>query len=296
MKNSNFVAFILTHGRADKVYTYKSLKKHGYTGRIIVLIDDEDKTRSEYEAQFGSEVMVFDKKEIAKTFDGGDNFNDRRAIIYARNASFQIAKELGIKHFIQLDDDYTRFAYKFNEKMEYQERDIKDLDRVLDALIDYSEQIYGAGINCASVALAQNGDFIGGGAGTFATKIKPRRKCMNTFICSTERPFQFVGRINEDVNTYVLEGGRGRVFLTIPNVAIAQKQTQGTAGGMTELYLDAGTYVKSFYSVMYNPSCVKISEMGSSNKRLHHQVKWRHAVPVIIGEELRKPRAENIKA
>ena len=49
---------------------------------------------------------MFDKLEISKKFDEFDNFDDRRAIVYARNASFEIAKKLGLKYFLQLDDDY----------------------------------------------------------------------------------------------------------------------------------------------------------------------------------------------
>lgn len=81
-----------------------------------------------------------------------------------------------------------------------------------------------------------------------------------------------MGRINEDVNTYTNLGRRGELFMTIGAVQLGQKQTQKNSGGMTELYLDSGTYVKSFYSVMYAPSCVKISLMGASHKRIHHQV------------------------
>ena len=56
-------------------------------------------------------------------------------------------------------------------------------------------------------------------------------------------------------------------------------------GGWTEFYLEMGTYVKSFYSVMYNPSCVKVAEMGDKHKRIHHKVIWNNAVPKIISNE-----------
>jgi hypothetical protein len=111
---------------------------------------------------------------------------------------------------------------------------------------------------------------------------------MNTFICSTDRPFQFFGRINEDVNTYTNLGNRGGLFFTVINVAIIQKQTQSNSGGMTDLYLDSGTYVKSFYSVMYTPSAVKIADMGHTHRRLHHKINWSSAVPVILSEAHRK--------
>jgi hypothetical protein len=53
---------------------------------------------------------------------------------------------------------------------------------------------------------------------------------------------------------------------------------------MTEAYLDSGTYVKSFYTVMVAPSCTSIRIMGPIHKRLHHKINWRTAVPLIIPE------------
>lgn len=111
---------------------------------------------------------------------------------------------------------------------------------------------------------------------------------MNSFVCSTERPFKFIGRINEDVTTYTTLGSRGALFFTLPNACLHQLVTQQNKGGMTDAYLQSGTYIKSFYSVMYSPSCVKVHMMGDVNMRLHHQIKWANAVPKIIREELKK--------
>src|SRR5574343_248293 len=102
MSLNNFAALILTHGRPDNVRTYKSLRKHGYTGKIYLVVDNLDKTQKEYKKKFGDEVIVFDKVEISKTFDLADNFEGHKSIVFARNASFEIAKDLNIKHFIQL--------------------------------------------------------------------------------------------------------------------------------------------------------------------------------------------------
>lgn len=281
MKHDKFCAFILTHGRSDRVYTYKALKKSGYTGRIIILIDNEDKTASEYRKKFGDEVHVFDKSAIAKTIDEGDNFQDRRAIIYARHACFEIAEQLGIEYFIQLDDDYTDFRHKKNHLGEYCDKKILNFDAVMDAMLDYYKSI-----PALTIAMAQGGDFVGGKMGN-AWK-KPKRKAMNSFMCSVRRPFKFFGRLNEDVSTYTNLGSRGGLFLTLMNVALQQKQTQSGSGGMTEVYLESGTYVKSFYSVMYQPSSVKVGVMPSKNARIHHQINWRNTVPRILSDEYKK--------
>ncbi|MCS2936648.1 hypothetical protein NXW99_18060 [Bacteroides faecis] len=92
----------------------KTLRKCGYTGDVIIVLDNEDKTINKYREIYQN-TYVFDKKEIASRIDEGDNFNDRRAIIYARNASFEIAKEKGYRYFIELDDDYTEFSYTYNQ-------------------------------------------------------------------------------------------------------------------------------------------------------------------------------------
>lgn len=279
MKPNNFAALILTHGRPNNVITYDTLRKQGYTGKIIIVIDNEDKQADAYIKKYGKEVVVFDKFEMSRKFDTADNFNDRRSIVFARNAAFDIAKDIGVTYFMQLDDDYTSFVFKFDENIEYKETKIKNLDLMFYNLLKFYKST-----NALSVAMAQNGDFIGGGNGSFAINPTLKRKCMNTFICSTERPFQFSGRINEDVNTYTNLGGRGGLFLTVPNVAISQKQTQSNKGGMTDIYIDGGTYIKSFYSVLFSPSCVKVAMMGDKHRRLHHRVAWNNAVPKIIRE------------
>lgn len=62
MRN-DFCAFILTNGRPEKVYTYGLLKRSGYTGKIFIVIDDEDKTRKQYQEKFGNKVLIFSKGE-----------------------------------------------------------------------------------------------------------------------------------------------------------------------------------------------------------------------------------------
>lgn len=283
----DFVALILTHGRPDRVHTYFALRNSGYTGDIVIVIDNEDKKAQEYKDRYGESVFVFDKKAIAQTFDEGDNFQDRRAIIYARNASFDIAKAIGYRYFIQLDDDYTGFEHCFDENAMYGYKRIDNLDSLFESLLYFMEST-----SFASIAISQGGDHIGGGESkkTIGTK----RKAMNSFICDVNRPFKFVGRINEDVNTYTCEQRKGLLFLTVLAAKLVQKTTQSNAGGMTDLYLDSGTYVKTFYSVMYAPSCVKVSDLSSPQKghdghaRIHHKVHWNAAAPLIIPEKCKK--------
>lgn len=279
-----FACFILTHGRPDNVKTFHSLRKQGYTGDIYLIVDNEDSTLKAYQKQYGDKVIVFDKAAIALTFDECDNFNiSRKSVVYARNVCFDIARELGIQYFLQLDDDYQHFEHRLTPDLKPSYYHAKNLDRLFTIVLDYYKSI-----SALTIALAQGGDMQGGAASSSIKTLNLKRKAMNTFFCSIDRPFKFVGRINEDVNTYVTLGNRGGLIFTIFNASIVQTPTQGQSGGMTELYKDNGTYIKSFYTVMNSPSCVRVYEMGISGRRLHHKINWANAVPVIISERHRK--------
>ena len=280
---NNFAALILTHGRPDRVITYSTLRRYGYTGKIIIVIDDQDKAMDSYLEKYGEDVAIFSKKEIAKTFDSADNFSNQGTIIYARNASFDIAEKLGYKYFIQLDDDYVKFDFRFDKALNYRPKMAYNLDKVFDAFVKLIQKT-----NIKSICMSQGGDFIGGSESGFADKIKFKRKAMNSFVCSVDKKFTFFGRINEDVNTYTRLGNLGDIFLTTNQISLTQKQTQQNSGGMTGVYLTSGTYVKSFYSVMYMPSSVKISRIGNADRRIHHKIKWKNTIPMILRESVKK--------
>jgi hypothetical protein len=285
MKYKNFAVFILTHGRPNNVLTYHQIKKQGYTGKIFFILDDQDKTIDQYIKNFGKEnIIIFSKKEILKTFDEFDNNKEKKSIVYARNASFDIAKNLNLGYFLQLDDDYTNFRCLDTIKKE--RRTVKSLDKVFDIFLEYLEN----NEKILSLCFLQGGDLIGGFKNGYLRRNKypfQKRKVMNSFFCKTDRPFKFNGRINEDVNTYVLNGSRGDLFLTIPNIQLTQKQTQQNKGGMTELYLNNGTYVKSFFSVICHPSSVK-AVYQDQMKRVHHYINWENTLPKILKEENKK--------
>lgn len=280
--------FILSHGRPNNVKTYSSLRRCGYTGPIYILVDDEDSSREQYIENYGDEVIVFNKREAASITDAGDNFGKRNSVVFARNQNFEVAREMGLTHFWQLDDDYSGFGWVTNNDGSYRTADVFtfNLDKMLSMLMDFLDES-----NASSVAFAQGGDLIGGGEGTVVRRVREGkflRKAMNSFICRTDRPFKFYGRMNDDVNMFIVNGNRGMLFATVPRLRLWQAETQKGEGGLTDLYLEAGTYVKSFYSILYAPSCIKICPMGVKHQRLHHQVKWKNAVPQIISPEWKK--------
>jgi len=242
-----------------------------------------DKTSNKYISKFGVDnVVIFDKQAIANTTDQGDNLNDLRTTTHARNAIFEISKSKGIQYFCQLDDDYTSFEFRRIGDGKLLVHKVKNMDRVFDTLLNFLITT-----PTTSIALAQGGDFIGGADNPFVVNGGLKRKAMNSFICSTDKPFKFISRLNEDVNTYLTLGNIGHLFFTTCLASLVQKQTQKTKGGMSETYLDNGTYQKSFFSVMYAPYCVKLQLLGGT-KRIHHSIKWENAVPCIIDQKYKK--------
>lgn len=288
----DFCVFILTHGRPDLVVTHDILRRVvGYTGKIYLVCDDEDKTLEQYVEKYGDEVLVFSKDEIGKTFDQGDNFGIRNTITFARNVCWDLAKQVGCRYFIQFDDDYFAFGTRINRHGHYGWRQTTRFDEVLEAMIEFYESI-----PALSIAFSQGGDHFGGSLGTFGAENTTKRKAMNSFLCSVDRPFKFRGSMNEDVNTYTSLGRRGSLFLTIGRIALCQRPTQSQAGGITEMYLKFGTYTKAMHTVMHCPSSILVYPMGQTKFRLHHRVKWNSTVVKIVHERHRKPDADQVVA
>ena len=284
----DFAVFILAHGRPDKLITVNSLRKCGYTGKYYIILDDEDKTIPEYKKLFGEDkVLVFSKTEVLKTFDIMDNFPDKKVVVFARNICFDFARQLGLTYFAEFEDDHKDFAYRCPDGKSLRRLHIKDFDTVVNIFIDFLEES-----KVRTVAFAQAGEMMGGTEGA-VWKARLKRKAMNTFffkVGTPEEDIKFIGRFNDDVNTYVTLGSRGEIFLQVANVNLEQMLTQEQTGGNTDAYLLYGTYSKSFYSVMCAPSCVKIGMMGETHRRIHHKIDWEYAVPKILNEKYKKEK------
>jgi uncharacterized protein YggL (DUF469 family) len=287
--NKKYAVFILTHGRPDKVLTLTTLRKCGYSGDVYLICDDEDKTLDQYKHTFGDKVIVFSKSKYKGTFDIMDNFEGNKVIVYARNACYNIARSLDLDYFFEYEDDYTSFLFRKVDGETLRGIQAKQMDKIFESMIDCLENT-----NSTTIAFAQGGDLIGGVGSFYGNTYK--RKAMNTFIFkvneSASDDLTFIGRMNDDVNAYLSQGKVGKLFFQITDIAINQLQTQSNSGGNTEAYKDFGTYVKSFYSVMIEPSCCKIGVMGNIDKRVHHSIKWINAVPKIISESNKK-KSEN---
>lgn len=278
---NNTAVFILSYKRPYKVLTYNLLKSLNYNGEIYIVASDDDPSLNEYIEKFKTNLIVFSKENARDITDLCDNWENRKLVVFARNQIYRIAKNLRLKYFCVLDDDYDRFSYRRCFGNTLKGFKVKDINTIMESCFNYLDKTE----NLDCFAWCQDGDFIGG-ASAFED-IGCKRKIMNAYFFKTERPIRFLGSINEDLNASVYEGQRGKVFFTINDISIHQLLTQQNAGGLTDAYLDSGTYIKSFYSVIVAPNCVKVSALGNKDLRIHHKVKWSNACPKIIREEVK---------
>ena len=254
MENKDFAVFILSHGRADTITTYKALRNGGYTGRTYVVIDNEDDQEDLYRQKFGDDIIQFDKKDYLEKTDLGDLDTDRRIGVFARNFIQDEAKRLGYKFHLQLDDDVHGFTYRFAQGKVLRALHCSHLDEVFSGMVEYMKET-----PITSLSFALSAYNMGGVDGSI--KDGMTRKTMTTFLMRADDVQYFHMRMNDDITTSLINGMRGKLYYSYLPIEVEVDKTQVKAGGMTDIYQKNGTYRKSFYSVMCCPSCVKVSAM-----------------------------------
>lgn len=273
----DFAVFIITHRRPNSQMTLKTLKRGGYTGKVFFVVDDGDDTVDEYCRLYGVEnVLVFHKED---SFDLADNLADHKAVpVYARNQCFRLAREKGIAYFVQLDDDYPTIDFRFEFGGRLVKAPVKCFDRLFEAMCGFLslDSIY-----CVSFAVA--GDYIGGLEGKFREGIYQNAR--NSFFCKTRQPFEFLGRINEDVSTPAVNNNLGRLFFTVMGVQVTLYDHEKNKGGSTELYQNVNLFWNYFYPVLFQPSAISIR---GSQKGFTKHIAWNALLPKILNEKWSK--------
>ena len=203
---------------------------------------------------------------------------DRRIGVFARNFIQDEAKRLGYKFHLQLDDDVHGFGYRFVQDGRLRCVKCNRLDEVFEGMVQMMKE---SPITSLSFGLSS---YYLGGAENSNVKEGMIRKTMTTFLMRADDLQYFHMRMNDDITTSLINGMRGKLYYTYMPVMVYVDPTQVQHGGMTDIYKKNGTYRKSFYSVMCCPSCVKVSAMGITEYRIHHEISWNNAVPKLLSE------------
>ena len=259
MKATNkFAVLINTNGRPDKQITIDTLRKCGYTGKIYLIIDDLDQTAKKYYEKYSDLVIEFKKKEYEKNADTFLNYEMLNTVLYARNASFDIAKELGLEWFIICDDDITNMSYKIilNDKL-ISHKAIK-LDSFFDACIDFMKN---TSMECLSSC--EEGLYIGGANDNVKNGLVWRMGHFWLFNSNFNRRFRGAfheDRIFSDDNAMNKCFGLSLLAISTPSFKQnnqehkhKQHKQHKQEGGMQKQYSDTGMYIPRYFSVIAHP-------------------------------------------
>ena len=279
---SDFAVMICSHGRAETLTTYDMLRRQGYTGKIIVVIDDEDDQRDAYESRF-EWVEVFCKEEYYKSSDGVIQ-GKQKGILYARNACYDIAVRNGLKFFTEFDDDFSGIDCRYFDGEKLKSYKVENLDELFTQILDMFEHE-----KVVSVSLLTQGDYIGGGPNAKGIA-GVTRICNQAFFLMTERRIDFISSMNEDMCSALTYGMRGRLFLGLNGTMLEAEPIANNkmGNGMTEFYKKLAPFARAFTAVIVRPDCA-LSEPVDKKDSFRIKVKtWDIAVPKILNERYKK--------
>ena len=275
----DFAVFILTHGRANQQKTLETLVRCGYTGRMYLVIDDEDEQGPLYRERYGVNVIEFSKQEVEKRFDTMTNEKEYRSVVYARNAVYTMAKSLGVRYIFQFDDDISNLTFRVVKGGKLKGFNIHDIDRLFADMVEYMESA-----KLAMLGFSQAGAFLGG-AKSKKYQQGCQRNMSQAMLVDAENPIAFRGIFNEDLHVSLDVANQGRVALATMLVSIQSPERMTNNGGLHDLYLENGTYTRDFYSKMLYPSVVNFVNRGTDIKlRINHFA----FAPKILNESFRK--------
>lgn len=248
---SDFAVLILTHGRAHDQVTFHELEKRGYTGKAYLVIDDLDEQRAEYERLYGDSVIVFDKREYAKRVDTMTTEDELRSVVFARNAAYDIADDLRLSYFAMFDDDLSQFTFRYVKEGRLVSAPVTDFDALFESMVGFLETT-----GVTSLNIASSGALIGGLAGVYGNGM-----CWNinqALVVRVSDRLKFVGILNEDMNALLIGKDVGQVMLEAYAITKNSPQRGTNDGGLHSLYDDNKQYVRDFYSVIIDPSGLKV--------------------------------------
>ena len=280
----DFVVFICTHGRPDKQYTYDTLCKCGYTGKVVFVLDDTDKTIQQHIDLFGEDnIIVFNKNHYINSdlYDKGDNEPHYKCIVYAKRAVEDIAKYMGLKYFAISDDDITNFTIRYPSNDKLATYKVTDLDLILDNYINIMHN------DVAGVGFGYSKSYFKG-VSTFEYKQLSNRSMPYQFVIrDADVDVNWKSWFGEDDITELCSSTLGDVWLSIPYVMQTMKPigSVSASGGMADTYKQFDTFKLNFNILKYCPSSTRMMQY---NGKYTVAKKVVNSFPKIVSEVYKK--------
>ena len=246
-----FAIFILTHGRPHNQLTVKSLQDVGYTGDLYLVVDDQDETFDEYVNAVGADrVIVFNKDHFIRHTDVGLQVPVPKFAVFARNAIEHIAKSMGYKAFMMLDDDITNLRIRLPSGSSLKSYKINgQFDAIIDRAVDL---VLSCDIACMGLGFC---NLYIGGVENFNKENPRQRLCAEAFIRNTAHPINWRLNMVEDLITSIDAAIDGAVWFQFLPIQVEIKMSEGVVdGGNSDVYRQLGMYRISFMPVIAYPS------------------------------------------
>lgn len=276
--------FILTHGRPYNQRTLGVLQDLGYTGKIYLVLDDQDETIQKYIDEYGADnIIIFDKNHYVSKTDTGLHRPVFKFAVYARNAIEDIARDCGLDYFLMLDDDITNIRFRYNDNGSLKTAYINGcFDSIMYSYIDYMDK---ADISCMSLGF---GNMYMSGCSALETESSRQRICVEAFVRSVKHKIDWRLNMVEDLITSIDASMRGDVWFQFLPLQVEIQMSEGAvSGGNSDAYNSFGKYKMTFFPTIIYPS---------SNRPRYVKNHWvtttspDNAVPKIISSSYRKER------
>ena len=256
--------------------TAKLLKKLKYPGEWFIVCGDNDETIPEYQQNYGvDKVLIFDWKKYFNKCDFMDNTKSLSGAIPARNAIKDIAKKRGENRHWQWDDDYTGFRWFDCKEFRWRSLEGEELQEKLQDIANFGEMVRANNIGFDLATVCANG--VEGVR--FILQMGQRVFNFHNLPTNDNLWIKWRGRMNDDLLNSIWAKNHGRLVFSLKNPLGAMAQTQKESGGLTDIYKEQGTVVKTAYGVLGHPKAVKLIIWRG---RYHHRVDWQLISPKIV--------------
>lgn len=246
--------FICTHGRPDKQITLKALRDSGYTGKIYLVLDNEDESLAQYHSNLGmcDDFIFFDKQGIIDMTNTTSYPPNRKTILYAKNACEIMAKRHNLDCFAMCDDDIPGFRYRYIENGSCKSLKItQNMDDIINA---YMQFILSTDIVATSFGMAQ---FYFAGENCFSPESMLKWRVPYTFVFRNARhKVDWVSDYGEDITTAIECANQGKFMMASPFVQMNLSPMGVGDGGMVELHKD--TFKLAEYGHVWHPTSEQI--------------------------------------
>lgn len=277
-----FAVFITTHGRVDRVTTYGTLRRCGYTGKIYIVVDNEDEQLQRYLNRF-SDVLVFNKQLQFNKCDKVIATQQKASVTYARNAVEAYAKHFMLDAFMVVDDDITGFRYRWVDGDSV--RSLAVSNGMDDVLSLYAQYIIDHNIAVTSFAHMM---FYISGTHNLSKRITEQREISQLFIRNTKFEIDWIGVMRQDILTNMVTAKMGMIWWVLPFItydAEPMNETGENLGGMKEAYDNISEFRRTFLGVIVSPFCIKV---GCANERIKMSWNKESAYPLVVSSRYKK--------